>query len=202
MKRATLLQFQHDMQPFRVPKHTYSACTLAQTLEFLGLYKDAFRVDMTISENHFVRPMYGVELAALWNGLDTDNRYLRAAIRAVKGQMQAYRNGDIQFGRACRTVMILLEDHPELEAALSNNEDAGHNSSPSDPSLRSLSVNDVSLQGGEQSAPQGQSDAATIAKRRGKAKILRIVVDGKKSGEPSQGQDLAVTAASDDNPAK
>lgn len=176
MKRATLPHYARDMEQFQVPHNTYAACTLAQTLEFLGLCKDAYRVDMTISQDHFVRPIYSVELKQLWNRLGPDNRYTRAAAKAVQGQMRAYEKGEKGFRWACEDITKFLEWYPEMKAAVMGNDGQGRGFT-----LRSV----------EEETPREDPNAVTIASRRGKAKVLRIVVDSKNPGEPSGGQEPA-----------
>jgi hypothetical protein len=74
MLRASHLEHISDIRQFLVPHNTFSACTLAQTLELFGLHKDARRCDMTIANQHFVRPISAAELETLWNCLGPNNR--------------------------------------------------------------------------------------------------------------------------------
>lgn len=129
MKRATLPNYVYDIEQFRVPHNLFAACTLAQTLSFVGLHKDAYRVDMTVSENHYVRPMYAAELEALWNNLGPDNRYTCAAIRMTKKQLQDYRCGVSRKGWIYDDIMQLLEVHSAMKVAVMSNDGEDQNSS-------------------------------------------------------------------------
>jgi hypothetical protein len=75
MLRACDFKHISHVRQFTVPQNTFSACTLAQTLELFGLHKDALRCDMTIANEHFVRPISAAELETLWNCLGPHNRY-------------------------------------------------------------------------------------------------------------------------------
>ncbi|OAK99472.1 hypothetical protein IQ06DRAFT_349061 [Phaeosphaeriaceae sp. SRC1lsM3a] len=179
MRRATLPSYQYDMEQFKIPHNTFAACTLAQTLSILGLYKDAYRVDMTIAEQHFVRPVYGVELEALWKNLGPKNRYTRAAIKAVKQQLDensVVRRIPWLYG----DIMKLVELHPEMKAAILDNDSEDRR------------INPVA----EKDMVREQSDTSTTAKLSDRAKKLHIVADSKNWIESGEGQDTKGAAVS------
>ncbi|KAF2855212.1 hypothetical protein T440DRAFT_464501 [Plenodomus tracheiphilus IPT5] len=104
------------MQPIRIPGNTFAACTLAQTMELFELRKDAYRIDLYISQNHFARPVFPVELKTLWNCLGETSKYVYAAIKAVGNRVR-----DMEAGSAVRAPWLeelgsLLEAHPQIKA--------------------------------------------------------------------------------------
>lgn len=76
-----------NISQLQIPRSTFAACSLAQTLTILGLHRDAMRVESEIARNHFFRPIYADELEALWHGLGgngkSNNKFLHKAIMVV-----------------------------------------------------------------------------------------------------------------------
>jgi hypothetical protein len=135
MTRACQHYSMGSIKQIRVPGNTFVACSLAQTMELLGLYKDALRVDHEIASTHFVRPIFAQELETLWNCLGQNSRYVYAAIKVVGRRLQEFENSngnDTQescetrkpdFGNDMRDkslrpdeMLTMLEDYPELRA--------------------------------------------------------------------------------------
>ncbi|KAF2826483.1 hypothetical protein CC86DRAFT_417666 [Ophiobolus disseminans] len=114
MIRACQYQTMGQMRQFRVPQNTLVACTLAQVLNFFGLHKDALRVDHAISNEHFERPIFPVELEALWNCLGEENRYVYAAIKMVGQRLQVYEIGSTQQHPMWEEMVQLLKEYPPL----------------------------------------------------------------------------------------
>ena len=104
-----------QMRQFRVPQNTLTACTLAQILTLFGLHKDALRVDHTISKEHFTRPIFPVELEALWNCLGENNRYVCAAIKVVGQRLRVYEIGSTRQHPMWEEMVQLLEEYPPLK---------------------------------------------------------------------------------------
>jgi hypothetical protein len=115
MSRACRINFRDQVRQFQVPRNTFAACTLAQTLTMFGLHKDALRVDHTISAKHLVRPIFAVELATLWNCLGEKNRYVYAAIKAVGERLQIYGEGEHKKVAIHEEILELLEKYPALK---------------------------------------------------------------------------------------
>ncbi|EMD87569.1 hypothetical protein COCC4DRAFT_192868 [Bipolaris maydis ATCC 48331] len=117
MARACQYHTMATMEQIRIPKKTFVACSLAQTMELLGLHKDAFRVNNFIAQTHFVRPIFAVELEALWNCLGEENRYVYAAIRVVGNRLQTHENNDSKAVPGIDADMYAtLKRYPQLEA--------------------------------------------------------------------------------------
>ena len=118
MFRACQYQTMGSMKQIRIPKNTFVACSLAQTMELFELHKDALRVDHYIAENHFVRPIFAVELETLWNCLSKESRYVYAAIKVV-GQRICESQTDSP-GRETLSnnadMLAMLKEYPGLEA--------------------------------------------------------------------------------------
>jgi hypothetical protein len=116
MTRACRPEYNGLVRQFDVPQNTFAACTLAQTLTLFGLYKDALRVDYTIARDHFIRPIFAVELAALWNCLGENSRYVYAALKVVGQRLRAYEvAASTKFPKHAE-ILQLLEEHPALKA--------------------------------------------------------------------------------------
>jgi hypothetical protein len=109
---------EHDglIRQFKVPKNTFAACSLAQTLTMFGLHKDALRVDSLIAYNNFRRTIFADELSALWKCMGANNRYVYAAIRAVGGRLRAYEANSSEKHKSQEEILQLLGDYPALEA--------------------------------------------------------------------------------------
>ncbi|EUC38460.1 hypothetical protein COCCADRAFT_32400 [Bipolaris zeicola 26-R-13] len=117
MARACQYHTMATMEQIRIPRKTFVACSLAQTMELLGLHKDALRVDNFIAQTHFVRPIFAVELEALWNCLGEENRYVYAAIRVVGNRLQTHESNDSKAVPGIDTDMyVTLKRYPQLEA--------------------------------------------------------------------------------------
>lgn len=89
MTRACKYATMHTMKQIRLPNNLFAACSLAQTMEMLGLHKDAYRLDSAISQQFFKRPVYAVELETLWNCLGEDSKYVYGCVKAVSSQCQS-----------------------------------------------------------------------------------------------------------------
>lgn len=103
-----------NMRHISIPVNTFAACSLAQTMELLGLHKDALRVDAFIAQNHFVRPIFAVELQALWNCLGEGSKYVYGAVRAVGTRVAAYEAGAVKMLPGAEEMFALLEREPKL----------------------------------------------------------------------------------------
>ncbi|KAH7411587.1 hypothetical protein DE146DRAFT_640802 [Phaeosphaeria sp. MPI-PUGE-AT-0046c] len=130
MKRATQETYACDLKQLKVPHNILAACTLAQTLYFVGLHKDAYRVDMTIARDHFVRPMYAAELEPLWINLGPENRYTRAAMITAKQQLDENSFVRRKMPWMCDDIMKLLEVHPGMKATVLDKDSEHQISSP------------------------------------------------------------------------
>jgi hypothetical protein len=90
MTRACSYATMSTMRPLSIPDNLFSACTLAQTMELLGLRRDAYRVDCGISARLGSRRLlFAVEVEALWRCLGEGNRYVYAAVKAFGRQVRA-----------------------------------------------------------------------------------------------------------------
>jgi hypothetical protein len=117
MLRACNYETMGAMKQIRIPKNTFIACSLAETMQLLDLHKDALRVDKCIALTHFIRPIFAVELEALWNCLGEKSRYVYAAIRTVGRRLHAHENGyEGQVPGIDDEMYAMLEDYPRLEA--------------------------------------------------------------------------------------
>lgn len=98
------------------PTILFVACSLAQTMELFGLYKDAMRIDHHITQTHFARPIFAVELESLWNCLGEDNRYVYAAIKIVAVRLQEHEKDSTEAVKGTyHDMLALLEENPRLE---------------------------------------------------------------------------------------
>jgi hypothetical protein len=116
MKRACQYHSMDEVREFKVPRNTFAACTLAQTLTFFGLHKDAYRVDSVIARDHFKRPIFAGELEALWNCLGEESRYTYAAIKTVGSRLQAYEAGASASVSMWEEILQLMDKYPTLKA--------------------------------------------------------------------------------------
>jgi hypothetical protein len=116
MARACQYHTMGTMNQIRVPKRTFVACSLAQTMELFGLHKDALRVDHFIAHTHFVRPIFAGELEALWKCLGEESRYVFAAIRVVGKRLQEHEEGSKTIPGIDDDMYAMLKKHPRLEA--------------------------------------------------------------------------------------
>jgi hypothetical protein len=90
MTRACTYATMLTMRPLAVPENLFSACTLAQTMELLGLKRDAYHVDLEISARlRSKRRLFAVEIETLWRCLGESNRYVYAAVKAFGRQVRA-----------------------------------------------------------------------------------------------------------------
>ncbi|KAG9201844.1 hypothetical protein G6514_005261 [Epicoccum nigrum] len=89
MTRACKHATMSTMRPLAVPKNLFAACTLAQTMDLLGLKRDAYRVDMEISRRLRSKRLFAVEVETLWRCLGESNRYVYAAVKAFGKQARA-----------------------------------------------------------------------------------------------------------------
>ncbi|KNG51087.1 hypothetical protein DDE82_005796 [Stemphylium lycopersici] len=119
MIRACQYHTMGTMKQIRVPKNTFVACSLAQTMELFNLHKDALRVDHYIAQTHFVRPIFTMELEALWNCLGEENRHVYAAIKVVGKRLQQYEASKNEVISGIDDHMYaLLKEYPKLEARM------------------------------------------------------------------------------------
>lgn len=116
MIRACQRHTMEDMRQITIPANTFAACSLAQTMELLGLHKDALRVDNFIAQNHFTRPVYATELETLWNCLGEGSRYVYAAVKAVGTRLQAYERGEVEMFPDAEAMMGVFRREPRLSA--------------------------------------------------------------------------------------
>ncbi|KAF2128954.1 hypothetical protein P153DRAFT_367253 [Dothidotthia symphoricarpi CBS 119687] len=117
MRRACQHQTMGDMKQFLVPVNLFAACSLGSTLELFGLRKDALRVEMFIGKNHFQRPIFAVEMKALWSCLGETSRYTYGAIKVLGQRFRAYENGtEKKLLRDFDQILELLEAFPLLGA--------------------------------------------------------------------------------------
>jgi hypothetical protein len=116
MRRACEYRTMGRMRQFRVPNTTLTACALAQILTLFGLHKDAERVNWTITKENFTRPIFPVELEALWNRLGEHNRYVYAAIKVISQRLRVYEIGSTRQHPIWEELVALLEEYPPLKA--------------------------------------------------------------------------------------
>ena len=116
MARACQYHTMSDMKPIQIPRNTFVACSLAQTMELFGLYKDAARMDFHISKDHLLRPIFAVELESMWNCLGENTKYVYAAIKAVGTRLQEYEHGQREEMQGADEMLALLEQFPRLKA--------------------------------------------------------------------------------------
>ena len=88
MTRACKSATMYTMKQIRVPTNLFAACSLAQTLEVFGLHRDAYRLDLAISQQFSKRPIYAVELETLWNCLGERSKYVYGCISVIKSQLR------------------------------------------------------------------------------------------------------------------
>lgn len=115
MIRACQYKTEGCMRQFRVPQNTLVACTLSQILTLFGLHRDALRVDHGIASEHFARPIFPVELEALWNCLGENNRYVYAAIKIVGQRLRVYEIGSTRQHPMWEEMIQLLGEYPPLK---------------------------------------------------------------------------------------
>jgi hypothetical protein len=116
MNRACRREYDGLVRQFDVPRNTFAACSLAQTLTMFGLHKDALRVDFVIAHNHFKRLIFADELRALWTCMGEKSRYVYAAIKVVGERLRAHETVASQKRRWHEEIVQLLEGYPALEA--------------------------------------------------------------------------------------
>jgi hypothetical protein len=135
MTRACQYHTMGGIRQICVPSNTFVACSLAQTMELLGLHKDALRVDHEIANTHFARPIFAQELETLWNCLGQNSRYVYAAIKVVGLRLREFEHGNGNDAQSlCEMrqpdtrndirdkflrpgeMLAMLEDHPEMRA--------------------------------------------------------------------------------------
>ncbi|KAF1834592.1 hypothetical protein BDW02DRAFT_568839 [Decorospora gaudefroyi] len=100
----------------RVPRSTFVACSLAETMHLLGLYRDAMRIDHYIASTHFYRPIFDAELLTLWNCLGEDSRYVYAAIKVVGRRLNESEKKGESVPGINQDMLAMLEQYPELNA--------------------------------------------------------------------------------------
>jgi hypothetical protein len=104
------------MKQIRVPRNTFVACSLAETMEVFDLHKDALRIDHYIAQTHFVRPIFAMELETLWNCLGESSRYVYAAIKAVGRRLQEYDKGINEDFPKVSEMLAMLDEYPTMKA--------------------------------------------------------------------------------------
>lgn len=113
MARACSFATMHDMKPLRIPNNLFVACSLATTLEMFRLYRDAYRLDVAITQQLLSRrPIFAVEIETIWICLGENDKYVYACIRALSQRMSEPGVGDDLQG--------LAERVPALYARLSS----------------------------------------------------------------------------------
>jgi hypothetical protein len=121
MLRACKYETMGTMKQIRIPKSTFVACSLAETMTLFALHKDAFRVDKFIALTHFIRPIFAVELETLWNCLGEQSRYVYAAIRTVGRRLHVHESGhEGPVPGIDDDMYAMLEDYPEMKARVRN----------------------------------------------------------------------------------
>lgn len=109
------------MQPIRIPKNLFAACSLAQTMELFALYRDAYRVDLSLSKTLFMRPIFPVELETLWNCLGEHSRYVYCAIKAVGNHIRALDGtGAAKELGWMEQMTFFLEMHEQIKARVND----------------------------------------------------------------------------------
>jgi hypothetical protein len=116
MIRACRPEYDSLIRQFGVPRNTFAACSLAQTLTLFGLHKDALRVDSFVANDHLKRTIFADELAALWKCMGENNRYVYAAIKAVSRRLRAYEADASEKHKSQEEIVQLLEQCPALKA--------------------------------------------------------------------------------------
>lgn len=86
MQRACQFATMYAMKQIRIPANLFAACSLAQTLNVLGLHRDADRIDCAITQQAMRRPLYAVEIETLWRCLGASSKYVYGCIKAVSSQ--------------------------------------------------------------------------------------------------------------------
>jgi hypothetical protein len=123
MLRACKYETMGTMKQIRIPKKTFVACSLAETMTLFDLHKDVFRVDRFIALTHFIRPIFAVELETLWNCLGENSRYVYGAIRTVGRRLHVHESGhEGQQPGIDDDMYTMLEDYPRLKARVRNAE--------------------------------------------------------------------------------
>ncbi|KZM25170.1 hypothetical protein ST47_g3677 [Ascochyta rabiei] len=112
MTRACTFATMSTMKPIRIPSNLFAACSLAQTLELFGLHKDAYGMDLVISQHLFERPIYPVEVETLWTCLGDQNKYVYGCIRSFSQQLRS------RLANATEDLERLRIKHPCLYARI------------------------------------------------------------------------------------
>lgn len=88
MVRACKFATMHSMKPLRIPNNLFVACSLARTLEVLRLHRDAYRLDVAITQQFSSRrPIFAAEIETMWICLGENDKYVFACIRALGKRM-------------------------------------------------------------------------------------------------------------------
>lgn len=113
MKRACTFATMHSMKPLRMPNNLFVACSLARTLEMFRLHRDAYRLDVAITQQFSSRrPVFAVEIETMWRCLGEDDKYVYACIRALGQRMSE--------PRVAEDVQSLAERCPALFSRLTH----------------------------------------------------------------------------------
>ncbi|KAH9883036.1 hypothetical protein J1614_000403 [Plenodomus biglobosus] len=118
MVRACQRENMDSMQPIYTLNNLFAACSLAQTMGLFELCKDAYRIELYLSQHHFVRPIYRIELETRWNCMTEDNNYVHAAIKAVGGRSRKMEDGSEAKKAWAGNLVALLDMHPRLKARI------------------------------------------------------------------------------------
>ncbi|KAF3000871.1 hypothetical protein E8E13_007613 [Curvularia kusanoi] len=125
MTRACTQRLMANMRAVSVPSNLLAACSLAQTMDYLGLKRDAYRVDTEIKHAFDSnRPLYVNEVEAIWRGLGENSRYVYAAVKAYStklgwpGQRSAhtYDRDLLGLGERCPQLWARIYDAQKNEA--------------------------------------------------------------------------------------
>jgi hypothetical protein len=107
------------MRPMRTPRNLFVACSLAQTLELFGLYKDAYYVDKSISKN-LELPIFAADLESLWNCLGEESKYVYAVIKRLGAEIQNYEKLTTEDIMRHEYINTVLQKHPQLSDRVHN----------------------------------------------------------------------------------
>ena len=113
MKRACTFATMHAMKPLRIPNNLFVACSLAKTMELFRLHRDAYRLDVAITQQFSSeRPVFAVEIETIWRCLGEEDKYVYACIKALGQRMSQ--------PRIVKDLKGLAERFPALWSRLSS----------------------------------------------------------------------------------
>ncbi|KAF2118761.1 hypothetical protein BDV96DRAFT_642937 [Lophiotrema nucula] len=118
MTRACKYETMSNIEPIRIPKHTFAAISLARILGVFGLHQDCDRVDRFLNNHHFRRPLYIDQVKEIWKLLPKDSKYTFRMIKQLSESLEANQRG---FGKAQpdkEEILEFIENHPTLKARI------------------------------------------------------------------------------------